>query len=184
MSNISKPSVTKETSPFTEVVVVYRCFFEIGGVGQDGYTLALKITDAAGSNVALVENTDWKQTPMTNIAGDYEVRIGMSNFTTLGQYTIEVNSGNVDAGKLVNHFTLQGVYGMVNDGAPATTGFVTNLASSTTGFYNDAYLLMVSGSLVGCGPKKITAYSTGKAVTIVALPAAPANGDAFYIIRY
>ncbi len=142
MSDISKPSVTKDAT-IGEVAVVYRCFFEIAGVGQSGYTLSLKITDTAGSSVTLVENTDWRKVERSNISGDYEVVIGISNFTILGQYTIEIDSGNPDDGKLVFHFTLQGVYGMVNDGAPTTTGFTTNLASSVQDFYVDPCKILI-----------------------------------------
>lgn len=182
MSNISEYYITKDTT-INEVAVVYRCFLDAGGSGLGGLIPLLKITDPSGTNVALVENTDWRKVERTNITGDYEIIIGMSNFTAFGQYTIEIDSQDPAVGKLVTHFTKEGVYGIVVSGA-TTTGFVTDLASSVTDFYNDSFLLMLTGACQGSGPKRVTAYTTGKAITIRVLPTAPANGDAFYILRF
>lgn len=182
MSNISDYFVAKDAT-INEVAVIYRCYLEAGGYGLGGLTLLLKITDPVGTNVTLVENTDWRKVERGNIAGDYEVIIGMSNLVTLGQYTIEIDSQDPAVGKLVTHFTLKGVYGLIVSGA-STTGFVTDLPSTVTNFYNDSYLLMIGGVCNGSGPKKVTAYTSGKAITINALPTAPSVGDSFYLIRF
>jgi len=183
VSTISKPTITKDVT-INEVSVVYRCFLDAGGVGLGGLTPLLKITDTVGTNVTLVENTDWRKVERSNIGGDYEIIIGISNLPILGQYTIEVDSQDPAVGKVVTHFTLNGIYGMINDGAPTTTSFTTNLSSSTLDFYKDSFLLPITGVAAGCGPKKVTGYSTGKVITINALPTAPSNGDAFYLIRF
>lgn len=182
MSNISDYFVTKDAT-INEVAVVYRCFLDAGGMGLGGLVCLLKITDPVGTNVTLVENTDWRKVERGNIAGDYEIIIGMSNFTSFGQYTIEIDSQDPAVGKLTTHFTLKGVYGLIVSGA-STTGFVTDLASTVLDFYKDSFLLMLTGACTGSGPKKATAYTTGKAITINALPTAPAVGDCFYLIRF
>ena len=182
MSNISEYFVAKDGT-INEVAVIYRCFLEAGGQGMGGLTIALKITNPVGTNITLVENTDWRKVERSNVNGDYEVIIGISNFTSFGQYTIEIDSQDPGVGKLIAHFTLKGVYGTIVSGA-STTGFVTDLASTVTDFYKDSYLLMIGGACDGSGPKKVTAYTTGKAITINALPIAPSIGDAFYLIRF
>lgn len=194
MSSISQPVIAKETTMTTEYAsVVYRVHFEASGVGMDGLSLLLKITDPAGTNVTLTKWTtsgNWNQVDMANVAGDYEVRIGMSNFASLGQYTIEIDSQDAGAGKLVTHFTMQGVYGRVASGTPSTTAYIIDTlgvtASAVDEFYDDAYVLFVSGSLLGSGPKKISAYagSTTKTLTVKAHPSAPAVADIFYLLRY
>src|SRR4030067_891235 len=182
MSNISEYFVAKDAT-INEVAVIYRCFLEAGGQGIGGLTIALKITNPAGTNVTLVENTDWRKVERSNVCGDYEVIIGLSNFTTFGQYTIEIDSQDPGVGKLVTHFTLKGVYGTVVSGA-SPTGFVTDLPSITTDFYQDSFLLMIGGTCDGSGPKKVSAYTSGKAITIKALPLTPSIGDAFYLVRF
>jgi len=182
MSNISEYFVAKDAT-INEIAVIYRCFLEAGGQGIGGLTPLLKITNPAGTNVTLVENTDWRKVERSNVNGDYEVIIGISNFTSFGQYTIEIDSQDPGVGKLIAHFTLKGVYGTIVSGA-STTGFVTDLASTVTDFYKDSYLLMIGGACDGSGPKKVTAYTSGKAITINALPTAPSVGDAFYLIRF
>lgn len=195
MSNISEYLVAKETTVTTEYAsVVYRVHFETSGIGIDGLSLLLKITDSAGSNVSLTKwngsTGDWNQIDRANVAGDYEVRIGMSNFTSLGQYTIEIDSQDPGAGKLVTHFTMQSVYARVASGTPSTIAYIIETLGVTTSivddFYKDAYSLFVSGALLGSGPKKISAYagSSTKTLTVNAHPAAPAVGDIMFFIRF
>lgn len=71
----------------------------------------------------------------------------------------------------------------VNDASPTTTSFITTLGSATDSFYNGVLLVFTSGSLSGLA-RRISAYvGSTKTVTLEnALPAAPANGDAFSII--
>ena len=75
------------------------------------------------------------------------------------------------------------VPGAVNDASATTTGFVTNLASSTTDHYKGCFLVFTDGTIQNAG-SKITAYNGAtKAVTLSpALPAAPANNTPFVIV--
>jgi len=188
MSHVSAPAIAKDAT--LEACVVYRAFFEASGAGLAGLTLLLKITNTAGANITpLTLNTHWKFTELTNIVGDYEVLIKIKNILeTFGQYTVEIDSQHPAGGKLVSHFTQEAIFGKVNDAAPSTLSFITDLASATTDFYKRALLLMITGSLAGCGPSKVIAFNgSTKLITLNtsdALPASPANGDIFYLIRY
>lgn len=76
-----------------------------------------------------------------------------------------------------------GVTSTVNDASATTTSFVTNLASITDNFYNNAFLLFTSGALKGqC--REISDYDgSTKTITLAtALTAAPANGVEFVIV--
>lgn len=184
MSNISDYSVISTSAPI-EIALLYRCYFDVGGVGLGGLTPTLKITDYNGTNMSLGENTNWAKVERGNIPGDYEIIIRVYNFTVLGmQYTIEIDSQDPGAGKLVTHFTYKDVYGRITDASPTTTSFLTDLPSTTLDFYKDSYLLPLSGNDLGCGPKKVTGYSTGKVITVNALPVAPAQYDIFKLIRF
>ena len=184
MNNISDHSVVYYAAPI-EIALLYRCFFEAGGQGIPGLTPSLKITGESGNNMSLLEGTNWLWFERGNIPGDYEIFIRVYNFTILGmQYTIEIDSQDPGAGKLVTHFTYKDVYGRVTDASPTTTSFLTDLPSTTLDFYKDSYLLPLSGNNLGCGPKKVTGYSTGKVITVNALPVVPLQGDIFKLIRF
>ena len=188
MSQLSAPAISKDGT--LEACVVYRAFFEASGAGLTGLTLLLKITNTAGANITpLTLNTHWKFTELTNIVGDYEVLVKIKNIVeTFGQYTIEVDSQHPAGGKLVSHFTQEAIFGKVNDAGASTTSFITDLASATTDFYKRSLLLMITGTLAGSGPSKVTAFNgSTKLITLNAsdaLPASPANGEIFYLIRY
>jgi len=187
MSTISKPYVKKSSDLSNVLAVFYRVHFEVAGTGVTGLSPTLKITDTAGSNVTpLTESTHWKRTERSNVAGDYEIAIDIAKVSTFGTYTIEVDSTDPGAGKLVTHFTISGVYGKVNDGSATSTSFITDLSSAVNDFYKDSLLLPIDTSaLNGSGPRQVTAYTgASKTITVTALPSAPANGDAFYLIRY
>ena len=189
MSNISEYYVGRHASAI-ETAVFYRCFFEAGGVGVTGLSLLLKITNPAGNNVSLTYGTTWTYAERSNIVGDYEIVISLlpaaAIFSSFGQYTIEIDSQDPGVGKLITHFTLNGVYCRVYPGTPAptTTQFKVDLPSTTLDFYKDAYLLMLTGNCAGSGPKKVTGYATDKLITINALPIAPAEFDVAYLIRF
>lgn len=76
------------------------------------------------------------------------------------------------------------ISGSVNDASPNDTGFDGDSGlSSTDDFYNDSFLLFVSGSLLGLA-REISDYDGGdRTFTFAtAFPAAPANSDEFVII--
>jgi len=187
MSNISKRYVGKHASPI-EIALFYRCFFDAGGVGLPGLTPAIKVTKPDGTNMTplVYGAADWTFVERTNVIGDYEVVITLREFTSFGQYTIEIDSQDPGAGKLVTYFTLEGVYGWIypNTPTPTPTAFAVNLPSTVTDFYKDSYFLPVTGANAGCGPKKVTGYTSGKVMTINALPVTPSEFDVFYLIRF
>lgn len=76
-----------------------------------------------------------------------------------------------------------GVTSTVNDASATTTSFVTNLASTTDNFYNNAFLLFTSGALKGqC--REISDYDgSSKTITLAtALTSAPADTVEFVIV--
>jgi hypothetical protein len=76
------------------------------------------------------------------------------------------------------------ISGTVNDAGATTTDFdgVSTLSSSDD-FYNGSVLAFTSGTLKGIA-RKITDYtgSSRNLIFATAFPAAPANGDSFFII--
>lgn len=186
-SKISQPTIVKDAT-LAAACVSCRCSFDIGGVGQTGYTPTLKITNVAGSNVTpLTLDTHWRRVEQSNIAGDYEIIILLSKFTSFGTYTIEVDSGNVDAGKLTAYFTIEGQYCTVQtDAGNSTTQLKTDLPSSTNNFYNTPGLVLpMTGALAGTTPVKITGYTGAtKIIAFNALTGIVAAGEILYIIRY
>ena len=185
MSNLSAAYISKNTDLGGNASVIYRAWFEIAGVGKDGLTLALKVMDPAGNLVSLTENTHWKQYARANVQGGYEVAILIpGKLDTLGQYTVEIDSQDPGALKLVGQLTMNRIYGKITDAAPTSTSFTTDLPSSTNNFYVGGFFSMRSGSLVGSGPQRVLSYAgSTKTPTIEALPVAPATGDIFYLIR-
>lgn len=72
---------------------------------------------------------------------------------------------------------------VVADAGNGVLGFKTDLASVVADFYKDALIRFTTGALAGSGPKRISAYSTGKIVTLAsALPLAPSAGDLFVVV--
>ena len=73
--------------------------------------------------------------------------------------------------------------GAVNDTSATTTTFVTNLTSSTNGFYHDKVIVFVSGTLSGQARHIETYNGTTKAITVSkAFTSAPSNADEFLIL--
>jgi len=188
MSSISNPTVIKDAT-IADVSVSYRVFFESGGTGLSGLTLALKVFGPDEAEVTpLTENTHWVQSEVdaTDAKGEYTLSIIIpGKLATLGHYSVVIDSQDPGAGKLVGHLTMNGIYSLINDAAPTTTGFVTDLTSAVDDFYNDSLILFIDGALAGSGPRKVTDYvGSTKAITVKALPSAPADNDPFYLIRY
>lgn len=76
------------------------------------------------------------------------------------------------------------ISGTVDDASATTTSFDGDSAlSATNDFYNDSYLVFVSGTLAGLG-RPISDYvgSTKTFTFSTAFPSAPANGSAFLIL--
>ncbi|MDP3245052.1 MAG: LamG-like jellyroll fold domain-containing protein [bacterium] len=72
----------------------------------------------------------------------------------------------------------------VNDASASTTSFITALTNATNDFYKNAILTFTSGNLNG-QVRRISGYNgASKAITLdPALTSAPANGDAFTIVK-
>lgn len=73
--------------------------------------------------------------------------------------------------------------GSITSGTPTTTSFTSShLTASVDDFHKDSFAVFLTGACAGCGPKRITASTTGGAITIEALPTAPATNDIFYLV--
>lgn len=73
--------------------------------------------------------------------------------------------------------------GTVNDAAPTTTSFVTDLAEASDDHYNGAFLLFTSGALTGQAREMDDYNGTSKTITVAtAFTENPADGDAFVIL--
>jgi len=186
MSWISKPSIAYD-STLTEIVINYRVWFDIAGVGRDGLTLGLSGIDTAGSAMTLTESTHWRQAPRTGVAGTYDLFIIVpGKLDTMGHYTFQVDPGDTTLDKLTTNFTMSGVYGRAT-GTITTTSFIANISSmsATDDFYNGALMLMLTGALAGSGPRMIRAYNgTTKAFTFDTMPSGVVATDVFYVERY
>lgn len=160
-----------------------------GGVGMPGLTPSLVMTNPDGTNVPLVLNTDFVRFELTNIVGDYELRVAMAKFALFGAFSLAVVSGHPGVGDLLDHLMVDSVFFKVNDGAATATSFIISrlngpALSSATDFYKDGFFSPISGALRPGGPKKCTAYDGSLLKpTVQAFSAAPANGVILEYVR-
>lgn len=169
--------------------IVFRVPAIAGGSGSDALTPIPKLTNPAGADVTMTLNTHYTVAGLPNVAGDYELRIALTRFATLGVYTIGIDFQDPAVGTEIYHLALVDPYFRVNDGAPTASTFVIAALngaslSVTTDFYKDGFLTPVTGNLATCGPKRVTAFNGGTGgITVNAFPAAPANNDILLFVR-
>lgn len=161
-------------------VLSFRCHFTIGDSGISSLTPTLNLTNPAGSGVALVLNTDYVRTELSNVVGDYEIGLLLTQISSFGNYTLEADSGNVDAGKAVDYVTALSPFGTVS--SASTIDVWTSLPATLPNAYKYGFQRFMTGSLQGYGPRQITASASGGNLTTEAWPSSPSSGDVFMVI--
>lgn len=91
-------------------------------------------------------------------------------------------SGSTDAADKLEASAETIVPATVNDAGASTTVFITDLSSAVDDFYNGRVLIFVDGALAFQATAIEDYNGTTKAVTVVALTAAPANAVGFVVV--
>lgn len=175
---ISNISIKRNTT--IGPVLSFRCFFDNAGVGVSSLSPTLKLTNPSGSGVALVLNTDYVKTELSNIVGDYEMGLLLTRVSSFGNYTLEADSGDIDVGKAIDYVTALSPFGTVTSAAVTTNW--TNLPETLSDAYKYGFQRFMTGSLQGFGPRQITASASGGLLTTESWPSAPSSGDIFMVI--
>lgn len=161
-------------------ILSFRCFFDNAGVGVNSLSPTMNLTNPLGSGEALVLNTDYVRTELSNIAGDYELGLLLTRVSSVGNYTVEIDSGDVDVGKAVDHMTALSPFGTVTS-ASATANWTT-LPVNMTDFYKYGLQRFMTGSLTTAGPRQITASTSGGYLTTESWISSPSSGDIFMVV--
>lgn len=143
------------------------------------------IVDYVGSSVTATVDRAWVTEPDTTSVYLIHPRTG-SPQSTAGQVDSNVDAiadNETAATNMAKLFKGGQVNGSVNDASPTTTDFDGDSGlSSTNDFYNEAFLMFVTGTLAGIA-RQITDYvGSSRNLTVDAFPSAPSNGDEFVII--
>jgi hypothetical protein len=164
-------------------------------------------TTLAGTPAVSVykSNNTTETTTGVTLSVDFDSRTGCHNVNIVttdsfyapgNDFSVVITAGTVGGisavGYVLAEFSIENrsvadggaISGTVNDAGATTTDFdgVSTLSSSDD-FYNGSVLAFTSGTLKGIA-RKITDYtgSSRNLIFATAFPAAPANGDSFFII--
>lgn len=161
-------------------VISFRCFFDSAGAGVGSLSPTMKLTNPFGSGESLVLDTDYVRTELANVLGDYEMGLLLTRVSSFGNYTLEIDSNDVGAGKAVDHFTVLSPFGTVT--SAGVTANWTSLPITLADAYKYGFQRFMTGSLQGYGPRQITASSSGGLLTTETWPSAPSSGDIFMVV--